>query len=214
MVQFGGSFIPVHFVGALVEGTAPAGGLNLTYNAGLGNGRGAVISRAGDFGDNNNNRAWLLNTFVRPDRLYGLQVGASLYRDLVNPIGLPTTHEWIQSAHVVWDKENPEFIAEFANVSHQPVNGVISSNSQAWYAQIAYRLAPVAPKFKPYYRYEYIHIPRSDKMFSAFPSLSESIFGIRYDVSPFSAFKLEYRHIRQPSLSIVDGIVGQTSFTF
>jgi hypothetical protein len=56
MVQFGGKFIPVHFVGALVEGAVPAGGVNLNYNFGLGNGRGTVISRAGDFGDINNNR--------------------------------------------------------------------------------------------------------------------------------------------------------------
>src|SRR5579872_5176318 len=44
MTQFGGSFIPVHFVGTLVEGAVPASGLNLNYNFGLGNGRGQVIS--------------------------------------------------------------------------------------------------------------------------------------------------------------------------
>ena len=36
MTQFGGSFIPVHFVGSLVEGAVPAGGLNLNYNFGRG----------------------------------------------------------------------------------------------------------------------------------------------------------------------------------
>ena len=75
MTQFGGSFIPVHFIGMLVEGAIPAGGLNLNYNVGLGNGRGQVISRGGDFGDINNNRAWLVNAFIKPNRLYGLQVG-------------------------------------------------------------------------------------------------------------------------------------------
>ena len=40
MTQFGGSFIPVHFIGTLVEGEVPAGGLNLNYNGGIGNGRG------------------------------------------------------------------------------------------------------------------------------------------------------------------------------
>ena len=29
MIQFGGRFLPVHFVGALVEGGVPGGGLNL-----------------------------------------------------------------------------------------------------------------------------------------------------------------------------------------
>jgi hypothetical protein len=214
MTQFGGSFLPVHFVGTLVEGTTPAGGLNLTYNAGVGNGRGGVISRGGDFGDINNNRAWLLNAFVRPDNIYGLQVGASLYHDRVNPIGLPAVDEWIQSAHVVWDRENPEIIAEFANVSHQPADGRVSSNSQAWYSQIAYRLSPLDHKLKPYFRYEYIHIPKSDAMFRAVAGLSGSTLGFRYDLSPFSALKLEYRHFRRPNVPAVDGFVGQTSFTF
>ena len=50
LVQFGGRFIPVHFVGALVEGVAPSGGWNINYQAGIGNGRGSVISRACDAG--------------------------------------------------------------------------------------------------------------------------------------------------------------------
>ena len=33
MIQFGGRFLPVHFVGALVEGSVPAGGWNLNYKA-------------------------------------------------------------------------------------------------------------------------------------------------------------------------------------
>ena len=75
MTQFGGSFIPVHFVGSLAEGALPAGGLNLNYAAGMGNGRGQVISRGGDFADINNNRAWLVNAFVKPDALYGAAGG-------------------------------------------------------------------------------------------------------------------------------------------
>jgi len=59
MTQFGGSFISRTFRRSAAEGALPAGGLNLNYNAGVGNGRGAVISRGGDFGDVNNNRAWL-----------------------------------------------------------------------------------------------------------------------------------------------------------
>ena len=215
MIALGGSFIPVHFVGGLTEGTMPARGLNLTYNFGVGNGRGDAISRAGDFGDINNNRAWLLNAFVRPDSVYGLQLGASLYRDSISPIGVLPVHEWIESAHVVWDKENPEFIAEFSNVSHQPVGARIASNSQAWYVQLAYRLSPLDHKLKPYYRYEYIHVPRSDSAFQPFVlGLSGSTAGFRYDVSRFAALKFEYEHFRRPDFPILHVFVGQTSFTF
>src|SRR5947199_8982440 len=52
MVQFGGRFIPVHFIGTLVEGAVAARGLNFNYYTGLGNGRVSVISRGGVAGDN------------------------------------------------------------------------------------------------------------------------------------------------------------------
>jgi len=211
MVAFGGSFIPVHFIGALVEGNRHAGGLNLTYNVGLGNGRGDVVSRGGDAGDVNNNRAWLVNAFVKPDKIFGFQLGGSLYRDSVTPSGVPGAREWIESFHIVREKEKPEFIAEFANVRHTPTNGGVVSNSQAWYAQVAYR---IAPKFKPYYRYEYIHVPLSDLLLRRVPGLNGSTAGIRYDVSTFSALKFEYRSVKRPGLPRANVGFMQTSFTF
>ena len=215
MTQFGGSFIPVHFVGTLVEGGAPAGGLNLNYNFGLGNGRGAVISRPGDFGDVNNNRAWLVNAFLKPDHFYGLQVGGSVYRDELNPLVAPAAREWIQSGHIVWQKETPEFIAEFANVTHKPILGGVTSNSQAFYAQTAYRLPFAKKLWKPYYRFEYIHVPKSDAIFRpVVPTFSGSTFGLRYDISSFAAFKWEYRHYERRDLPAINGAFVQTSFTF
>ena len=214
MTQFGGSFIPVHFIGTLVEGAAPAGGLNLNYNFGAGNGRGQVIYRSGDAGDINNNRAWLLNVFLKPDRLYGLQIGGSVYRDLVNPLGVPGAREWIQSGHIVWLKETPEFIAEFANVTHRPIAGGPAFNSQAWYVQTAYRLPWFGRVWKPYYRIEQIHVPRSDVVFRLVPTFTASTSGIRYDISSLAAFKLEYRYYWRRDLMPIRGIFAQTSFTF
>ena len=214
MVQFGGSFLPVHFVGALTEGSVALSGLNLHYSSGVGNGRGAAINRGGDFGDINNNRAWLVNLYSQPDHPYGLQFGVSLYRDKVNPaVGIPS-REWIQSAHVVWQKENPEFIAEFSNVTHTTIGSQLQFNSQAWYVQTAYRFAFDSRKWKPYFRYEYIHIPRGDTIFALVPDLSGATTGLRYDISSFAALKFEYRRQRRPGIPQIDGIFGQTSFTF
>jgi hypothetical protein len=214
MTEFGGSFIPVHFIGTLVEGSTPAGGLNLNYNLGVGNGRGQIISRGGDPGDINNNRAWLMNMFIKPNFPYGLQIGGSVYRDEINPLTGPVAREWIQSGHIVWLKEKPEFIAEFANVNHRPIFGGPSSNSQAFYAQIAYRLPVFENKWKPYFRFEQIHVPRSDAIFRAVPTFSGATSGVRYDFSTLAAFKLEYRHYWRRDLPSISGIFAQTSFTF
>jgi hypothetical protein len=214
MIQFGGSFIPVHFVGTLAEGQFSARGLNFNYNAGIGNGRSSVLSRSGDFGDVNNNRAWLATAFIKPDRLYGLQVGGSVYRDKINATGRPETREWIESAHIVWNKENPEFIAEFFNINHRSPGSSTGVNSQAWYAQLAYRL-PFAALWKPYYRYEYMHVPLADLVYRGVVSnLSSSTLGVRYDFSSFAAFKVEYRNQQRPGLPRINVAWAQTSFTF
>src|SRR5258706_11022841 len=214
MVQFGGSFIPVHFVGTLAEGSLPAGGLNLNYDMGLGNGRGAVISRGGDLGDVNNTRAWLANAFIKPNFPYGLQIGGSVYRDEINPLVGPVSREWIQAGHIVWQRETPELIAEFANVKHEPIFGAPASNSQAFYVQTAYRLPLGQKLWKPYYRFEYMHIPQSDAIFRSLPTFSGSTAGVRYDISSFAAFKLEYRKYVRRGLSSINGLFMQTSFTF
>jgi len=213
MVQFGGRFLPVHFVGGLIEGSVPAGGLHLNYNVGLGNGRGSILSRAGDAGDVNNNRAWLINLFVKPDRLFGLQAGGSLYRDKIG-VGTRNFDEWISSGHVVWAKENPEFIAEFANVNHTEIGRPGSFNSQAYYVQFGYRLPAFQQRWKPYYRWEYIHIPSADPVFAGVSDLAGSTVGVRWDITTFSAFKLEYRNQRRPGLPRINGVFAQTSFTF
>jgi hypothetical protein len=214
MTQFGGSFIPVHFVGALAEGALPAAGLNLNYNLGVGNGRSTAINRSGDFGDINNNRAWLINLFVKPDKVYGLQAGGSIYRDKITA-ATGDVREWIASGHLIYARDNLEFIGEVANVHHEGVNPLAGvANSVAYYAQTAYRLPWLERLWKPYYRFEYIHIPRSDTLFRLVPSERASVVGIRYDVSSFAAIKLEYRNVARPGQPRVNGAFAQTSFVF
>src|SRR5690242_15221684 len=95
MLKVGGTFTPLHFVGALAEGNIPSGGLGLGYNVGIGNGRGSLIGRPGDAGDVNNNRAWVAKLFARPSKVYGLEVGGSVYRDKISLPAGPEYREWI-----------------------------------------------------------------------------------------------------------------------
>jgi phosphate-selective porin O/P len=219
IVKVGGTFIPVHFVGFLAEGNISSGGAGVSYSVGVGNGRGDIISRPGDAGDINNNRAWVANIFARPVKLYGLQLGASVYRDKITLTNGKDYREWIASAHLVWTKGDPEFLTEFANVNHRQVLTNLASNSQAFYAQLGYRLPWFEKTLKPYYRFEYMHTPLSE---AVFPNLDlvESIVGLRYDISSYAAFKGEYRHasrnvLETPTFNgIVNGLFLQTSFTF
>jgi hypothetical protein len=214
MIRVGGTFIPVHFVGFLAEGNIPAGGAGLSYSVGVGNGRGSIISRPGDAGDNNDNRAWIANIFARPVKLYGLQLGASVYRDKITLPDGRNFREWISSAHLVWTKESPEFLAEFANVNHRNILTNAVTNSDAFYLQVGYRLPWFEKTLKPYYRFEYTHMPLSEQVFTN-QDLVGSILGLRYDISNYASFKSEYRNTkRQPGEPRVNGLFLQTAFTF
>lgn len=214
MIQFGGRFLPIHFVGGLVEGTLPAGGMNVSYKGGIGNGRGSVISRAGDAGDANGNRAWLVNGFAKPDTLYGLEFGGSAYGDRIT---LPNGREFaerIVAGHIVWNKEDPEIIAEFASVRHDEA-GAAATWSRAFYVLGAYRLKGRAHQWKPYYRFEHIGIDDDDAVYETVLKLDNSTLGVRYDFSPFAAAKAEYRTWTRGAGSPRNhGAFFQLSFTF
>jgi hypothetical protein len=220
MIQFGGRFLPVHFIGALAEGSIPSGPLGLNYNLGVGNGRQSItlFSRNGDAGDVNSNRAWIATVFAKPPALYGLQFGGSIYQDKVTPDATSASQshyrEWISSAHIVWAKENPEFLAEFANVRHRDLFTNQIWNSQGAYAQLAYRLPVLQKKWKPYYRYEFIHVPSTEPVLLV-PELSAGhTLGTRYDITDFAALKFEYRHWRRTDAYVFNGFFAQTAFTF
>jgi hypothetical protein len=216
MIEFGGKFLPVHFVGALVEGAVPASGWNLNYKAGLGNGRGSVISRAGDDGDINGNRAWLVNSFVRPDWAYGLEFGGSYYSDLLTiPTSVPNIGEHIVSSYVAWSREDPEFIAEFAGVRHETIGTSTALWNHAFYIQGAYRLPQFGRLWKPYYRFEHIDTAAGDVAFATIPQLDGSTVGVRYDATQLAAVKFEYRTwTRGPGTPRNYGGFFQICFTF
>jgi hypothetical protein len=215
MTQFGGRFIPVHFVGGLVEGAAPAGGWNVHYQAGLGNGRASVISRAGDAGDSNDHRAWLATVFSKPDRAFGLQFGASVYGDRVTLASARDFDERIVAAHVVWEREDPEVIAEIAGVRHRERGTTATTWSPAYYVQVAYRLPQFRRLLKPYFRFEHIDIDSADVVFADVPSLDQSTVGLRYDASLHAALKAEYRTWRRgPEVPRNHGGFFSVCFTF
>ena len=116
----------------------------------------------------------------------------------------------------MWNRETPEIIAEFANVRHENLtNAAAISNSQAFYVQAAYRLPSLNKQLKPYYRFEYIHVPRSDTLLQPIPNLAGFIVGLRYDLSSFAALKFEYRNQRrQPGQRHINSGFVQTSFAF
>lgn len=213
MIRFGGTFLPVHFVGILAEGAVGAG---VRYQAGLGNGRHTNLARGGDAGDVNKQRAWLAGLTLTPGALRWLQVGGAFYSDRAQ-VAAGSVDERALAAHVVWTREHPEVIAEYARVRHE-LRGGPAATSEAGYVQLAYRLPGAADALKPYARWERVDVPTADPLLGAVtPTLNYRgiIAGLRYDFAPVAALKAEYRReqVGTPARWF-DTIVLQASFTF
>jgi hypothetical protein len=214
MIKFGSQLLPTHFVGAFAEGNVPSGDLGLGYMLGVGNGRGATISRGSDAMDVNGSRAWTASVFARPTSLYGVQVGAGYYRDRVSPGGVSLASEGITSTYVAWERERPEFLAEYATIRHSPIAGGPTTSSHASYAQFAYRLSGDLRAFKPYVRAERISTAAGDVIFAPL-SLGYKGFtaGARFDFAAYAALKAEYRREEFQNTPWSNGLHFQASFT-
>ena len=210
MIQIGGTFQPVHFVGLLAEGNLTSPTLGLGYNAGVGNGRGSIISRGGDAGDVNGNRAVLGRLYARPAALYGLEVGGSVYHDRITTDTAPAVNELISSAYAVLSRETPEVLAEFANVRHHDVPSGHDYDSRAFYVQGAYRVHPL---WKPYYRFERMLGVTGEPVFGNV-DLTMSTAGVRYELTDVAALKVEYRNTRRVTPTRHDGVYAQVAITF
>jgi hypothetical protein len=212
MIKGGGTFQPVHLVGVIAEGIVSSPAVAVGYNVGFGNGRDAHIERGGDAGDTNTNRAWLAKIYARPSSLFGLEVGGSLYHDVINHdesrIG-----ERIVSAYIALSRENPEIIAEFADVHHTDEDTGLDYDSRGFYAQVAYR-PDSQPRWKPYYRFEKL-VTADDEPVLGDLSVTLSTAGLRYELSEYAAIKGEYRYERRRTGRVrSNGFFLQAAWTF
>ncbi len=196
MIKFGSKLMPIHFVGLLLEGNIPATNLGLTYKVGYGNGRHSNIAQAGDAGDINGDKAWMLQLNARPKGIYGLDFGLGFYNDEVD-LGIdPDVKESTVSAYAAWTKESPEIIVEYLHSEHEDVtDSSVSGDVDAWYAQFAYRLSGKYDQWKPYLRFEKQEIDDTDPLLGSEGLNQEAgILGVRWDFNPYAALKAEYRN--------------------
>lgn len=213
VVKFGSSIVPIHFVGILLEGNLPSAGLGLGYKAGFGNGRHDNIVRAGDAGDTNGDKAWMLQLTSRPQKLYGLDLGIGYYSDEISlPLG-QAVEERTASAYAVWNDRSSEVIFEYLDSRHELEGAGDSGDVNAWYVQFAYRLPGDRNSWKPYARLEHTDVEDSDPLLGLLGLDYEAgIFGVRWDFNPYAALKAEYRNEEFGSAGRENNFRVQVSF--
>src|SRR5579864_8617111 len=101
-----GGILPIHNVGVEAHGRIPSGSLGLHYVAEIGNGRESRDPIDEEPVQNiitdKNHKAFNLAVFARPTKVPGLQVGFSVYKDLLVPFAQPTVNETILAVHAIY----------------------------------------------------------------------------------------------------------------
>jgi hypothetical protein len=196
MVKFGSKIVPIHFVGVLLEGALPTGDLGLEYKAGFGNGRHENVARAGDAGDLNGDKAWMLQLLTKPRNMRGFSAGISVYSDEIEMETSPDVEESTVVAHAAWSNESPEIIFEYLYSEHElATDSSVNGDVEAWYAQFAYRLPGKRRNWKPYARVERTRVDDTDPLLGTEGlDYDGGILGIRWDFNPYATLKAEYRN--------------------
>jgi hypothetical protein len=208
-----GGILPLHNVGLSMSGQIPSGRLGLRYIAEIGNGRtsrSSLDEAVQDVVDENNGKAFNLGLIARPDWLPGLQAGVSVYRDRLEPEGLPKMGQTIMAVHVVYLGRTFELLNEGIVVRHATAGIQRSSNTTSFYTQVARKFGD----FQPYVRYQYINAPANEPIFKDVGRRNGPSLGLRYDLSEFAAFKVQYDREQRREFRGVNKLGMQLAFTF
>jgi hypothetical protein len=209
-----GGILPTHNVGGSLFGRIPSGRLRLHYIAEVGNGRATSTPQSEpvqNVVDENNHKAVNFAVFSRPESVPGLQSGFSFYRDLLTPLNAPKVAETIWAAYVVYNGRNFQWLNEGALVREAPQGTSRVYNIPAFYTQFSRRFG----SFTPYFRYQYMNAPLNGPVFYTNVGLQYGpSVGLRYDLSEFVAWKLQYDYTALKAGQSFQTLALQASFTF
>jgi len=213
-----GGPLPIHNVGLSISGRIPSGGVGLHYVVEVGNGRasrsyvpplGQSATAVQNYVDENAHKAFNVALFARPDRIRGLQVGFSAYRDVLQP-GVPSRiGETILAAHAVFIGSDFEWLNEALVIRHTPQGGRMF-NTPGWYTQISKRFG----SYRPYFRYQYMNAADSEPVYPDIGLRAGPSVGVRYDPTDFVALKLQYDYTILRAQQAINGLALQAGFTF
>src|SRR6267378_2429715 len=209
-----GGILPIHTVGVSAFGLIPSGRMGLHYVAEVGNGRASrsplTQEPVQNVVDDQNHKAFNLALFARPEAIRGLQVGFSVYRDLLAPINSPRIGETILAAHAVFVRPRFEWLNEALVVRHAIFGTSQVFNTPGFYTQFSRQLG----SYRPYFRYQYINASGTEPVFPDVRLRQGPSVGLRYDASESVALKLQYDYTDSRARAARNALALQVGFTF
>jgi hypothetical protein len=211
-----GGLLPVHFVGLEVSGSTPsASGWKMEYVANLHNGRGLIQDEIQSSRDRNQSKAVAEKLSFAREGDRTLRLGPSVYADVIPPdpgtVGRETNIKGtILGAHLVYEDQKLQLLAEAYRMRNDYQGTSARFTHSLWYAILVAKLG----KVNPYAGIDAVEFGEGDLFFpTEFGDLTRVLGGVRFDLNPFNAVKLEIRRDKRPSVSI-NALAIQTAFTF
>jgi hypothetical protein len=206
-----GGILPLHNVGLQATGRVPRAPWGMRYVAEVGNGRASrtpLDAPVQTSVDENNRKAFNLGLFVRPNTPRGLQAGFSVYRDRLTPLDRASIGQTIDAGYVVYQNSHYESLNEF--VLMRLVSGGRVFNTPAFYTQFARQFGNA----RPFFRYQYINVPRDNPLYADVGRRNGPAFGVRYDLTDYANFKTQYERTSRRAQKHLDELRLQLAFTF
>ncbi|HXJ85487.1 MAG TPA: hypothetical protein VMS18_01610 [Candidatus Binatia bacterium] len=195
-----GGILPIHMVGVQASGRIPSGDLGLHYVVEVGNGRTSnpAAEPVQNYVDENGHKAFNVAVFARPDAIPGLQMGFSIYRDVLVPPASTKITETITDAYAVLTRPRFEWLNEALLIRHSQ-DGERTYDTPAFYSQISERFGI----YRPYLRYQYVNASSQEPVFPQVGLRTGPSLGMRFDAIESVALKLQYDYTtlhRQPQI--------------
>jgi hypothetical protein len=209
--------LPLHFVGAGIDGQLSGEWGVFSYASVVSNGRAEAPHAVQHLEDADDTKAVALRLRFEPSALPGFGVGTSIYHDRIpaiedEPERAKYMPEQILGLHAFYREDPYELLAEAVGIRHRDRVMDDTLISYGGYLQAAYRIG----RFKPYYRFDWIGVDESDPYYEHLHDAEDRrrhTAGLRIDWQTFVSLKLEYRHDAADS-GRADGAAAQAAFAF
>lgn len=206
-----GGFLPSHSVGAWATGKTSLGPGKISYDAYLSNGP-SIRGRTLDFGaftDNDSNKLLGFNLGYEPaGALSGLVVGVHGFgasAGVYDPRGAVLSKSRLRmfGGYFGYDTDNWDAIGEVYRFANADLGHSARHTSSAGFVQVGRHFGA----WTPFVRHERAALDSNDPFFAsqnAGRSYRRTSLGLRYDIDPKSAFKIELSNTREPAVVQID----------
>lgn len=207
----GGGYLPAHAVGLEFSGTEPLGDYTIDWVANVANGRSDHAKDVQTTGDRNRDKQVGASVSLSSRGALQWRAGAAMFHDRTAASALTgvETDQDITNLHLSFKHDWVEQTGEWFVIRDLDRGSFTAQHQHLWYSVVTFGNGT----WRPYAAVEGVRIDRADPYYADRNDLDRLTFGLRHDLNPFNAVRVEYRNALDAGVRSHEVLV-QTAFTF